>query len=122
MILIGDKLVPFENISKIKKVEDIKQTVANSTIVFNFDEEILKYSFENELSSAVTVTNIKEAIYSNSLNAKYIICDKDLAIKVQKIADNYMFDTRVLAIIESCDEIEAIALNEIDGAIYKNLI
>ncbi len=122
MILIGDELVPFETISKIKDIEDIKSTKSNSTVLFNFDEAILKYCFENELSSAVTINCIKEAIYANSLNAKYIICDTSLALKVQKIADNYMFDTRILAIIESSDEIEKIALNEIDGAIYKNLI
>jgi hypothetical protein len=122
MILIGDKLIPFENISKISIIDDIKHTNSNSTIIFYFQEEILKYCFENELSSAVIVSNIKEAIYANSLNAKYIICKEDLAIKIQKIADNYMFDTRVLAIIENSDEIESVALNEIDGAIYKDLL
>lgn len=122
MVLIGDKLIPFENISKISIIDDIKHTNSNSTIIFYFQEEILKYCFENELSSAVIVSNIKEAIYANSLNAKYIICNEDLAIKIQKIADNYMFDTRVLAIIENSDEIESVALNEIDGAIYKDLL
>lgn len=122
MILIGDKLVPFENISKIEDIKDIKETKANSTVLFNYDDDILKYCFENEISNCIVVSNIKQAIYANSLNAKYIVCNTDLAIKVQKIADNYMFDSRILAIIESSNEIEAIALNEIDGAIYKTLL
>ena len=122
MILIGDKLVPFENISKIEDIKDIKETKANSTVLFNYDDDILKYCFENEISNCIVVSNIKQAIYANSLNSKYIVCNTDLAIKVQKIADNYMFDSRILAIIESSNEIEAIALNEIDGAIYKTLL
>jgi hypothetical protein len=33
-----------------------------------------------------------------------------------------MFDSKVLAIIDTDDEIEEIAQNEIDGIIYKELI
>lgn len=122
MILIGDKLVPFEKIEKISKIEDIIKTSSNCTLLFDFKEEILTYCSQNNLFYAVLVSNIKEAIYANSLSAKYIICPKDLACKLQKIADNYMFDSRILSIIKSNDELEDIALNEIDGVIYSNLL
>lgn len=122
MILIGDKLVPFGNIYRVFKVEDIKNTPSNSTILFDFEEEKLTFSYKNKINSAVVITSIKEAIYSNSLGVRYIICQKELAIRVQKIAENYMFDSKILAIIESSDEIESIALNEIDGVIYKDLL
>ena len=122
MILIGDKLVPFEEISFINSLEDIKNTKANSTISFGYNEDLLKYSFENELNSAVIVSSIKDAIYANALNAKYIIADKNLAKDIQKVAENYMFDSKILATIESNDEIEEIASFEIDGVIYKSLV
>lgn len=122
MILIGDKLVPFENISFILNIEEIGNTKANSTVIFNYDETILKYCYENELSSAVIVKSIIEAIYSNNLNAKYIISEKNLAVEIQKIADNYMYDSKNLAIIDSNEDFVQIAKNEIDGVIYRNLI
>lgn len=122
MILIGDKLVPFEEISNILNIEDIKTTKANSTIAFGYNEEIMKYSFENDLNSAVIVNSIKESIYANALNAKYILANKNLAKDIQKTAENYMFDSKVLAIIESNEEIEEIASYEIDGVIYKTLL
>lgn len=122
MILIGDKLVPFENISFISNVEDIKSTKANSTLLFNYKEELLAYCNKNELSSAIIVNTIKEAIYCNNLNAKYIISEKDLAVEIQKIADNYMYDSKILTIINSNEDFEEIAKNEIDGIIYRNLI
>ena len=122
MILIGDKRVPYEDISKIVSIEDIKNTKANSCISFVYNEEILTYTFKNNLSSAVIITSIKEAIYANSLNAKYIICEKQLAKDLQKIAENYMFDSKILAIISSNDEFEEIALCEVDGIIYKNIL
>lgn len=122
MIIIGDKLVPFEEIIYIKNLENIKNTKANSTIIFDYDEETLEYSFKNNLFSAVIVSSIKEAIYCNSLNVKYIISEKNLAIQIQKIADNYMFDSKNLVIIDSNEEFEQIAKHEIDGVIYRELI
>lgn len=122
MILIGDKLVPFENIETIEKIEDIQNTKANNTLSFGYNEEILKYTYENELSVAIKVDSIKEAIYANALNAKYIIAQKLLAKEIQKVAENYMFDSKILAIIETNEELEEIASFEIDGIIYKSII
>lgn len=122
MILIGDKLVPFEDISKINTIDDIKNTKSNSTLSFGYNEELLKYTFENELNSAVVVGSIKESIYANALNAKYIIAKKDLASKIQKVAENYMFDSKILAVIQSDIELEEIASLEIDGIIYNSII
>jgi hypothetical protein len=122
MILIGDKLVPFSEISFISNIEQISNTRANSTVLFVYDEKILKYVYDNELSSAVIVKSIKDAIYCNNLNVKYIISEKALARQIQKIADNYMFDSKNLAIIDSNDEFEEVAIDEIDGIIYRNII
>ncbi len=119
MIIIGDKLVPSAKFFKISNIDEIKNTEANSTLYFLFNDEILKYCFENSLDFAVKIESIKEAIYANALNAKYIIAEKKLAKKIQKIAENYMFDSKVLAIIETNDEFEDIAKVEIDGVIYK---
>ena len=122
MIIIGDKLIPFEEVVYIKDIENIKDTKANSTIIFNYNEETLKYSYDNELPVAVIVKSIKEAIYCNSLNAKYIISEINLAVQIQKIADNYMYDSKNLVIIDSNEEFENITKNEIDGVIYRDLI
>ena len=122
MILIGDKLVPFENIETIEKIEDIQNTKANSTLSFGYNENLLKYVYENDLNCAIKVDSIKEAIYANALNVKYIIAQKSLAKQIQKVAENYMFDSKVLAIIESNEELEEIATLEIDGVIYNSII
>ncbi|MBL3520049.1 hypothetical protein ACNSOP_09995 [Aliarcobacter lanthieri] len=122
MIIIGDNLVPYEEIFFISRIEEIKNTKPNSILVFNYDEAIVKYCFQNSLNFAVVVENLKEAIYANSLNAKYIISKIKLAKKIQKVAENYMFDSKILAIIDSNDELENIAKKEIDGIIYRKLL
>ena len=122
MLLLGDKLVPYENIEKIKTFTDIQTSTANTTVSFEYNDETLKYCFENEINSAVIVNSIKEAIYCNALNKKYIISEKNLAKEIQKVAENYMFDSKILAIIESNNELEEVASYEIDGVIYKTLL
>ena len=122
MKIIGDSIVPFEEFFKVSNVEEIKNTKPNSLIFFEYNEELLKYCYLNNLNYFVQISSVKEGLYANSLNAKYIVCKKDLAKKMQKIAENYMFDSKILAIIKSNDELEEIALDEIDGVIYKELI
>jgi hypothetical protein len=122
MILIGDKNIPYEDIKKIDSKKDILSTKPQSTALFNFDVEILKYTQSNTINSAVVVSNIKEVIYSSSLNARYIIVEKDLSKIAQKIADNYMFDSKILIIIKDENEIEQSAIDEIDGVIYLDRI
>ncbi len=122
MILIGDELIPYEDICKIENISDINNTKANSTLLFKYDIDLIKHCQENKLNTAVIIYDIKELIYSSQLDSKYIICNKEIVIEAQKIAENYMFDAKILVIIENSDEIVWVAKNEIDGAIYNNLI
>ena len=64
MIVIGDKLIPFEEFFKINSTNDIKNTKANSTVLFNYSDEIAKFCFENEISFAIVVANIIIVIIS----------------------------------------------------------
>lgn len=121
MIIIGDSLIPYENIENISSKDDIKNSTSNSTLKFKYDEELLKYCFENDLPSMIEVNSILEAIYSNSLGSKYIVCKKELGKTIQKLAENYMFDSKILVLIDKKEEIEDIAKEYIDGVIFSSL-
>lgn len=122
MIILGDNLIPYEETFYITSIDEISNTRPNSTILFEYDEIILNYCSKNKLAFGVIVSSLKEAIYANSLQAKYIISTNPLDKTIQDIAENYMFDSKVLSIIKSSDEIEIVAMNKIDGAIYKELL
>lgn len=121
MILLGDEIIPYENIEKIKNIQEINDTKPNSTLLFTYDMDLIKHCQNNSLEFAVIVKDIMELIYTSQFDAKYLICDKNFALSAQKIAENYMFDSKILAIVENSDEIVWIAQNEIDGLIYNNL-
>lgn len=122
MILLGDALVPYEETFMIYHKDQITESKPNSTIIFQFNKAVLTYAAENSIAFAPIVENITDAIYSNALNAKYIIVRKSLAKEIQAVAENYMFDAKVLAIITDESEIESIAKDEIDGVIYQRLM
>ena len=76
---------------------------------------------KNSIEFAIKIDTIKELIFANALNAKYIIC-KDNCKQYQELAENYLFDSKILAYIEDENEIEHLALNGIDGVIFKEAI
>lgn len=122
MIILGDAHISCEATAAIKYIEAIAQTQPNSTLLFNYTLPVLQYCSKNSLPYGVLVCSLKEAIYANALNAKYIVCKRDIAKQIQAVAENYMYDAKVLAIIENNDELEAVANDEIDGVIYSTLL
>jgi len=122
MIFIGDKLIPYETVSNVENVEEISHTQANSTVLFAYNEALMQYCFSNHIAYGIKINTLKESLYANALKAKYIICEKQMAILVQKIAQNYLFDAKVLVMIDSNDEIEEMAQLEIDGVIFKRVL
>lgn len=122
MILIGDPLIPCECIQHIALIADIEKTKPNSTVLFSYNETLMTHCFENNIPYALIVNSVKEGIYANALRAKYIISHKENAIELQKIAQNYLFDSKILTIITDNEEFEEIAKLEIDGVIYNNVL
>lgn len=122
MIIIGDPMIPSEAMFRIYHKEQIAESQPNATLIFKYNDAILEYASQNELSCAVMVDSIKEAIYVNACKGKYIIATQSLAKKIQKVAEVYMFDAKVLAVIENNDAFESVAEDEIDGVIYKTIL
>ena len=70
------------------------------------------------LALAIYVSDIKELILVCNIGVKYAVTMQDDAPIMQRIMENYLFDTKLLAIIDEEDEIEWAAVNEIDGVIF----
>lgn len=123
MIILGHKLIPFNPLFKVTKVDDIKKSSPNSTILFDFiDEEVLEYCKEQNIAFALYVKSIKEACIANALKAKFVIVDYELSKKVQPIAVEYLFDTKILLHVEEENQIELAAEYSIDGVIFQEAI
>ena len=125
MIIIGHPWIESATFHKIFSKEDIVKSKATDIILLEpivDSHELAQYCKQNSLPFAVTVNSLKEAIFANALGATYIICEENDALRIQPIAQEYLFDTRILVLIHNEKEIAKIAHFGIDGVIFTEAI
>ena len=120
MIVIGHPWIKSQCFSKVFSVEDIKNTQTNDIVLL--EPLVNSYSYaqycqENSIAYAVVTNTLDDAIFANALGAAYMICKEEDALMIQPIAQEYLFDTRVLVLINHEKEISQIAKSGIDGVI-----
>ena len=125
MLLFGHKFIPSESLYHIQNIESIINTPPSSVIYLEFSEEnldIIEYANSNQIEFALNVKTIQELIYASALGAKFILVSREIARTAQNIAENYLFDAKILVHVLYNEEIEEFALLGIDGAIFSNAI
>jgi hypothetical protein len=125
MLIFGHKFIPSESFYHVINIDAIHHTPPSSTIYLDFKEDnldIISHANLNNVKMALNVSNITEVLYASSLGASYIIVSQELAKNAQNIADNYLFDAKILVMIEDYELIESLALLGIDGVICSNAI
>ncbi len=125
MLLFGYPHIRHEKLYHVSSIEAIRHTPPNSTLLFSYDKEVfdlIEYARENALMFALDVNSLKDAIVSENLDARYILVRHDIAKSVQKAADTYIFDAKVLVHIDDEENIETLADEGIDGVIFAEAV
>ncbi len=126
MIIFGHKLLPKNNFIEVNSIDEVEKTESNSTLYIKFSEkniELIYFVLSNGIETALEISSIEEAVLAENLGAKFLIIENQkLALEVQKIAEHYLFDSKILVLISNPQEIEQIAKLRIDGVILKNHI
>ncbi len=125
MLLFGHRFIESENFYHVQSIDSIQNTPPSSTILVDFKEEnldVIKHITLNSIPLALQVQNITQIVYASSLGALYIVISKELAKTAQNIADNYLFDAKILVHVEDEEDIEELALLGVDGVIFSNAI
>ncbi len=122
MIIVGHRYIGHDKFYGISEIKDIASTPSNTTLLFVYGLDLMEYCFKNSIPYAVIVSSVLEAIFANNLGAKYLITNQDKSKAIQMIAENYMFDSKILSIIESEEMIETVAKDGIDGVVYKKIL
>jgi len=125
MLLFGHPRIINEKFYHVNSIEAIAHTPSNTCLLFSYDEEVfdlIEHARENDLAFALDIASLSEAIICENLNAKYLLVDDEIAKSVQTAADTYLFDSKVLVHIKDEKEIEALAEEGIDGAVFSQAI
>ncbi|MCF6173442.1 MAG: hypothetical protein L3J44_06650 [Campylobacteraceae bacterium] len=118
MEIFGHDFIQNSQFFFISKIEDIKKTSPNCVVFFDFDKEIIAYCKSQGILFGVKVRSITELILASASNAKFLLVDKNFAKDAQKIANEYMFDAKILLLSKNEEDIEFCAKNGIDGIIF----
>lgn len=125
MIFFGHRFIESKSFYHISSIEAIQNTPPSSTLFIEFSEtnlDIINHAFLNSMPTAIEVKNITELLYASSFGASYIVVEKIFAKTAQNVAENYLFDAKILVMVENENEIEELALLGIDGVIFSNAI
>ncbi len=123
MQIIGHKLIEYKNFNLIQTVENILNF---DNLIFEYNEDFIKNAKDNGKTFSIIARNLNEAILANALKAKFIIIEKNnisIAKEVVKLAEFYLFDSKIAIIIENYEKDLLNAINlKVDAVIYKNII
>ena len=125
MLIFGHPWVQTPPFKKVFSQEDIAKVSSEEIILLeplSDSISLAQYCQIQQKRFAVTVNTITEALFANALGSRYIICQQEDAIKIQSIAQEYLFDTKVLTLITSEKEIRKMAEHSIDGVLFPEAI
>ena len=125
MLVIGHPWIESQKFCKVFSIEDIKNADTQSIVLLEplvDSHSFARYCQENGIAYAVVVNGLDDAVFANALGASYMICEEDDALMIQPVAQEYLFDTRLLVLIYNEKEIPKIARVGIDGVIFSEAI
>jgi len=125
MLIYGHPWIKSNIFRKVFKVSDIKETNPDDIILLEplVDSiSVAQHCQANSIKFAVTVTSTTEAIFANALNASFVISPIEEGSFIQSVAQDYLFDTKVLVLINEEKDISKMARVSIDGVIFPSAI
>ena len=123
MTIYGHRFIKSEPFFHVLDIQSIIKTPPSSIVFVEFSEDnldIVEHISTNGIAMALGVNDIVELVYASSLGASFIVVSKELASSAQEIANNYLFDAKILVKIEDEKEIEDLAILGVDGVVFSN--
>lgn len=125
MIVIGHPWIKSQCLTKVFSIEDIKNSKADDIVLLETladSHSYAQYCQNNSIAYAVAVNTIEDAVFANALGAAYMICKEDDALMIQPIAQEYLFDTRILVPVGNEKDMSKMVKGGIDGVIFAEAI
>lgn len=120
MLIFGHKLIksPKFHLLKGEKAE-FKEGIN----CFEFSENLIQKAVKTGAKFAIFAKNEDEILLTNALKAEFILIENEnLAKKASKMAEFYLFDSKILLILTSLKNLAKAYKLGVDGVILKELL
>ncbi len=125
MLLFGHPYVPSLPFYHIDSIEALHHTPSNSVVTLFFTPEnldIIEHLRLNSVRFALHIETSTDAVIGENLGASYFIVLPKYAEAIQKVAEDYLFDAKILGYIENTKDLENLIELRLDGAIFADTI
>jgi len=125
MLIFGHPRIDHEKLYHVSSIEAIERTPSNAVLLFDYNNEVfdlIAHARANTLEFALNISSLKDALFAENLEAKYILSNYENASVVQKAVDTYMFDAKLLIHVQDESKMEDLAQHGIDGIIFAEAI
>lgn len=119
MLIFGHKLIETPEFCWLTRAE-FKQNAVNC---FIYDESLIQKAQKAGVKFGILAQNVDEILLANALKAEFILLENEnLAKKASKMAEFYLFDSKILLITNSLEKLEKAYKMGVDGVILKELL
>ncbi len=125
MLIFGHPWIDSPQFRKVFSIEELGQLAKEEIALLEPVSEsiaLAQHCQNHSLPYVLTVGSVREALIANALGATYLVCQQEDAMEIQPIAERYLFDTKVLVLIDDDREIERMARFSIDGVVFPQAI
>lgn len=120
MLIFGHKLI---EVPKFHLINSENASFKEGINCFEYDENLIEKALKEGVKFAILAKNEDEILFANALKAEFILLENEnLAKKASKMAEFYLFDSKVLFIIDRLKNLRNTYKIGIDGVILREII
>lgn len=120
MLIFGHKLI---ETPKFHLISNENANFKEGINCFEYDENLIGKALKESVKFAILAKNEDEILFANALKAEFILLENEnLAKKASKMAEFYLFDSKILLITSSLEKLEKAYKMGVDGVILKELL
>jgi len=122
MLIFGHKWIASPIFIEISTIEEVKDTPPNSVVILDMPTDdtigILIHCSKNNIKFALKIDKTKDMILASNLGASYAITSEPISIeKFQKIANEYLYDMKLLLVVPTLDNVDSYSQIGLDGVL-----
>lgn len=120
MLIFGHKLI---EMPKFHLTNNENASFKEGINCFEYDENLIEKALKEGVKFAILAKNEDEILFANALKAEFILLENEnLAKKASKMAEFYLFDSKILLITNSLEKLDKAYKIGVDGVILKELL